>query len=132
MISSSSGLGCMDLILLILPRTTGESLPHNTGYLASDTRSLARFELKIEYHGLNLETIINVMYCCMSYWHYLRFNPERGDQKHFLLLCSFFSCHLSIFKHLIKPTVVKIAEYKQETLVGTRTANNPEVHVPHV
>ena len=45
---SSNGLGCILLILLILPRTTGvpySSWPR-TGYLASDTLSLHRLHLR--------------------------------------------------------------------------------------
>ena len=50
-ISSSSGLGCMDLILLIFPNTTGVEDASAvsrliTGYLASDIQSLALLQLR--------------------------------------------------------------------------------------
>ena len=50
MTSSSSGFGCIDLILLIFPSTTGVPPPPlpplgMTGYLASEIQSLARLHL---------------------------------------------------------------------------------------
>ena len=55
-ISSSSGLGCIDLILLIFPNTTGVLVGSVvsrviTGYLASDIQSLARLQLQFRERG---------------------------------------------------------------------------------
>ena len=55
-ISSMSGLGCIDFNLLILPSTTGESLPslQRTGYLDVHVKLYLNSDLQVSGHVLTL------------------------------------------------------------------------------